>query len=81
MNLPLVVASVVARIKARNGIEIDETHLADAIRDGLQKLQTENETAYLRMICELTEQVEILSKHVGQLRNVTQFNKRTHGNN
>jgi polyhydroxyalkanoate synthesis regulator phasin len=80
MNLPLVVASIIARIKARNGIEIDEAHLADAIRDGLQKLQTENETAYLRMISELTEQVEILSKHVGQLRNASQFNNAQHGN-
>lgn len=73
MDLPLVVATIVAKVKAKDGVRIDEQHLAAAITDGLKKLRSENETKYLDMISRLTEEVEKLSKHVGNMRTITQF--------
>ena len=61
MDLPLVVSTIVAKIKAKNGVVIDEAHLAEAVAEGLKKLHTQNEAEYLKMIAALTEQVEILS--------------------
>lgn len=73
MDLPLIVATIVAKIKARNGVTIDEAHLAEAITEGLKRIKTQDEQKYLHLIAELTEQVEILSKHVGTMRNQAQF--------
>lgn len=73
MDLPLIVATIVAKVKAKDGVTVDEQHLAEAITEGLKRLRSENETKYLEMISRLTDEVEKLSKHVGNMRTVSQF--------
>ncbi|MFZ2593832.1 MAG: hypothetical protein WAX38_03620 [Minisyncoccia bacterium] len=69
MVKPELIAHIISEVRRKGGEVADELHLAELIEAGFLKLKHENEKKYLELIHELSEQLEILAKEMGRVRN------------
>ena len=62
------IASIVARIKAASGEQVDEEQLATILGNSLRQLKEQDSVKYLEVIKELSNRLEAMAAEIGRLQ-------------
>ncbi|MCD5384576.1 MAG: hypothetical protein LRZ97_01510 [Candidatus Pacebacteria bacterium] len=61
------IASIIARIKAASGEQVDEEQLSTILSNSLRQLKEQNSEKYLSVIKDLSHKLEAMATEIGKL--------------